>query len=260
MTSNKGIAVSEAFYDMVGLRFWREREIQQREQFTARLAKTLSDTLLDINQGWRIERVEAPLIMPRNQFSGEYTDREVFPVLSDHANQRWALRAETTPGTYAFAQHLLTGGDPTKVTMRPPLALWQAGQSFRREATDGARPATLRFNQFWQWEAQCVYRADSGAAQEYVDELRREMASTIADLVGTEVRLVESDRLPAYATETVDIEAMWQGEWKEVASTSIRTDFPKFDPYLGTTPKNTLVVFEVAVGLDRLVAVCNQQA
>lgn len=252
--------MSEAFYDMVGLRFWRESEILQREQFTARLAQTLSSTLLDINQGWRIERVEAPLIMPRNQFSGEYTDKEVFPIVSDHANQRWALRAETTPGTYAFAKHLLTGGDPTKVTQRPPLALWQAGQSFRREATDGARPATLRFNQFWQWEAQCIYRADSGAAQDYVDELRREMAQTISQLVNTEVRIVESDRRPAYSKETLDIEAMWQGEWKEVASTSVRTDFPTFDPYLGTSPKNTLVVFEVAVGLDRLVAIANRKA
>ena len=259
MTSTKEFAVSEALYDMKGLRFWSQSEILQREQFTARLAQCLSETLLGINQGWRIERCEAPLIMPRDDFSGEYTNKEVFAVVSEFADKRWALRAETTPGTYAYAQHLLTAGEPGKVTMRPPLAVWQAGQSFRREATDGARPSTLRFNQFWQWEAQCIFTANSGAKDEYVARLRENMAEVIADLVGTEVRLVDSDRVPAYATETVDIEAIWRGEWKEVASTSIRTDFPTFDPYLGTTEKNTLTVFEVAVGLDRLVAVCNQR-
>lgn len=247
--------MSEAFYEMKGLRFWSQSEILQREQFTARLAQCLSDTLMGINQGWRIERIEAPLIQPRSAFSSEYTDKEVFALKHASHGENWALRAETTAGTYEAARHLLRA-----TSARPPLAVWQAGPSFRREATDGARPGTLRFNQFWQWEAQCIFTANSGAKDEYVAQLRQNMASVIADLIGTDVRLVDSDRIPAYATETVDIEGLWRGDWKEVASTSRRTDFPIFEPYNATTEKNTLTVFEVAVGLDRLVALCNQCA
>ena len=55
--------------------------------------------------------------------------------------------------------------------------------------------------------------------------------------------------LTAYSTETVDIEVL-QGnhEWREVASTSRRTDFPVVP---GFKPCN---VFEVAFGMDRMVA------
>lgn len=247
--------MSEGLYEMTGLRFWREGEILQREQFTARLAQTVASVLQDVNQSWRIERVEAPLIMDRAHFAGEYTDAEVFPVLSDFANKRWALRAETTHGTYTFAQKMIEAG-----MAKVPLCLWQAGQSFRKEATDGARPGTLRFNQFWQQEFQCLYRGDTLSEDMLIEALRQRLCLVISDLVGTETRLVESDRIPGYATETMDIEALWKGEWKEVASTSRRIDFPITPAYPGTSPKTTVKVFEVAIGLDRLVAICNQGA
>ncbi len=69
-----------------------------------------------------------------------------------------------------------------------------------------------------------------------------------------------SDRLPSYATETIDIEcrlpdvpdsAAEDAKWREIASTSRRTDFPTPPGY------KPLTVFEIAFGMDRLVALAN---
>lgn len=250
--------MSEALYPIAGLRFWSEREIAQREQITQRLAGLVRRTLEDLNAAWRVERCEAPMIMPLADFSSAYDPDDVFTLRREMADQAWALRAETTPGSYLYAQRLLqTHG------YRPPLCVWQAGQSFRTEASDGATAAKLRFNSFWQLEFQCIYREDSGA--DYAGALRQALKEEIGRIIGDETRLIPSDRLPSYATETIDIEGPWHGgaqpgEWKEVASTSRRTDFPRFEPYPGTTPKNTLTVFEAAIGLDRLVALSNNEA
>ena len=61
-------------------------------------------------------------------------------------------------------------------------------------------------------------------------------------LSGEVVRFVESDRLPSYSESTLDIEVPYNGEWKEVASCSIRNDFSE----------DTRVA-EIAIGMDRLV-------
>ncbi len=245
--------MSQAFYPLHTLRFWNQGEIRQRQRFVGELVETLERALLDLNQGWRFEQVEAPLIMPLSQFSGAYTPDDIFMLDADSHGEKWALRAETTPGTYVMAEHLLLTSK-----IKPPAVFWQAGPSFRRELTDGARAGTLRFNQFWQLEFQCIYDESSGAAEAYVEQSRAALAAAIWRLVGQQTRLVPSDRLPAYASETVDIESMWRGEWKEVASTSRRTDFKTPKPYQGTDAKRRkLVCFEIAIGLDRLLAVAN---
>ncbi|USN14090.1 aminoacyl-tRNA synthetase [Brevundimonas phage vB_BpoS-Papperlapapp] len=249
--------MSRALYPIAGLRFWSEKEIQQREQAIGRLKGCVERTLLDLNQSWRLERVEAPVIMPLAGFSDAYDADDVFSLRREMNAETWALRAETTPGSYLYAQHLLQA-----TGVKPPLCVWQAGLSFRTEAADGATAAKLRFNAFYQLEFQCIYRADSHA--DYATALREALEEEIAAIINERTRLVPSDRLPSYATETIDIEGVWRGggqsEWKEVASTSRRTDFPVFDPYLGTTPKNSLTVFEVAIGLDRVIALSNQEA
>ena len=143
--------MSEALYPIAGLRFWSEREIALREQITARLAGLVRRTLEDMNAAWRVERCEAPMIMPLADFSSAYDPDDVFTLRREMADQAWALRAETTPGSYLYAKRLFqTFG------YRPPLCVWQAGQSFRTEASDGATAAKLRFNSFWQLEFQCI--------------------------------------------------------------------------------------------------------
>lgn len=241
--------MSYALYerDSGGLRFWTEREIMLREQMIPRLLRAVSQPLLDLNPGWRFERVETPVMMPRENFSCAYDDNDIFGLQGSVGSREFALRAETTPGTYLIAEHLLKS---TK--MRAPICFWQAGLSFRRETSDGATAAKLRFNQFYQLEFQCLYPQDTKA--DYAPVVRDWVMNEIREIVGTDIRLVPSDRLPAYATETVDIEAVWHGEWKEVASTSRRTDFPEVNP------AKPLTCFEVAIGLDRLVAIANQVA
>ncbi len=241
--------MSHALYprQSAGLRFWTQQEILLRDQMIARLLEAVSRPLLDLNSAWRFERVETPVMMPREDFSCAYDSDDIFELAGVIGDKPFALRAETTPGTYLIAEHLLRSS-----RMRPPIGFYQAGVSFRQERSDGATAEKLRFNQFWQLEFQLLYGVDTKA--DYVTPVRDSVMAEIAKIVGTDTRLIESDRLPAYATETIDIEAIWKGEWKEVASTSRRTDFPDIP---GAKP---LTCFEVAIGLDRLVAITNQEA
>ena len=149
------------------------------------------------------------------------------------------MRAETTASSYAYARHLIQSGE-----RRMPLCVWQAGKSYRREQNDGARAATLRFHEFWQCEFQCIFAANTKA--DYAAVVVPAVRVEIGKLTGQPTRVVPSDRLPAYSTSTLDVEAMWSGDYKEMASISLRTD------YQGAS------VLEVAVGLDRLVLAAGQ--
>lgn len=234
--------MSEALYDLGGVRFWMPEEVAQRQMIKQRLVETVSKTLLDLNQMWRMIEVETPLMMPKARMNAAYDASDVF-LLQDAPGgvDPWALRAETTDGTYLAAHHLLR-----TTTMNPPVCFYQAGKSFRRETSDGATAAKLRFNEFHQLEFQCIYGKSTTAP--IAETLRTKLLPVVSRMTGRETRLVESDRLPAYATETIDIEVLTDtGEWREVASTSRRTDFPQVP---GT--KFECLCFEVAFGLDRL--------
>jgi glycyl-tRNA synthetase len=68
-----------------------------------------------------------------------------------------ALRAETTASSYLYAGYLLAHD------VKPPVCVWQAGKSFRREKSEGASAAKLRFFEFYQQEFQCVYGVNTKA-------------------------------------------------------------------------------------------------
>jgi glycyl-tRNA synthetase len=131
------------------------------------------------------------------------------------------MRAETTDGTYAIAEAIMR-----TTNCKPPLGFYQMGPSFRRETSDGATAAKLRSNAFVQLEFQLIHSADTKA--DIVTPVREALALLVRRATGSETRLIPSDRLPAYSTETVDIEVL-QGnhEWREVASTS--RFLPEFD-------------------------------
>jgi len=222
--------MSESLYTIGGLRFWIENEIELREAFQARLAAVMRRELLDTNAAWRIIRVEGPCLSPRTKISAAYSDDDLF-VTNHHAGGGpLCLRAETTPSSYAWAKQI--GG-------KLPLCVWQAGKSFRRETNDGASAAKLRFNEFWQQEFQCIYRADS--SNDYRAKIMPSVVNEIARFTGLETRIVPSERVPDYALSTLDIEACYGGKWREVASCSIRTDYQP----------DTLVA-EFAIGLCRV--------
>lgn len=229
--------MSQAFFETGGLRFWNQEEITHREYAIQQLYNSVSRSLTDINRGWVFQRYDAPILTAKNRLSGEYTGDEVFILEAQLADATFVLRPETTPSSYEVARRLLTQG-------KPPLCVWQAGKSFRRERMDGASPSKLRYNEFYQQEFQCIYSVGSKA--DYKAAVLPALIETTGRLVarGQAVRMVDSDRLPAYSKHTVDIEVEFNGGWKEVASISTRTDFSE-----------TEEVLEIAFGLDRLVEI-----
>lgn len=234
--------MSLALFDVGGLRFWRQDEIRLRNRIKDALTDTVTTSLLDLNQMWRFEEVDTPVLMPRDLFSCAYGDDDVFVLQDQIADKDYALRAETTIGSYKLAEHMMKA---TKA--RPPLCVYTMGQSFRQERSDGATAAKLRFSAFYQLEFQCIYA--EGTTAPIAQTVRDVLVPAVVHLTGLETRLVPSDRLPAYSEETIDIEVLWRSEWKEVASTSIRTDFPVI------AAQKPCKVFEVAFGMDRMVAV-----
>ena len=236
---NRRMMVSEALYGLGGLRFWAEDEIELRDLFQVRAHGIVQRTLVELNPAWRFARVEGPCLSPRARISPAYNDDDVFVTNHVAAGDALCLRAETTPTSYVMARRI--GG-------KLPLCVWQAGKSFRRETNDGASASKLRFNEFWQLEFQCIYRADTKA--DYRAALIPAVAAEIERFTRRKTRIVESDRLPAYSESTLDIEAVQKpGKWREMASCSIRTDYAP-----------DARVCEIAIGLDRVVSVAGEAA
>lgn len=248
------------FNNLGGLRFWRQSEIRLRERIKNALVETVSGALLDLNQMWRFEEVDTPVLMPRDRFSCAYGDDDVFVLRDQIGANDFALRAETTIGSYEMAVHLLRASP-----VRAPLCVYTMGKSFRQERSDGATAAKLRFNEFYQLEFQCVFA--EGTKAPIAETVRAALLPVVERLTGKPTRLIPSDRLPSYSRETIDLECdlgvsdmsietvrdlmalKVENEWREVASTSLRTDFPAIPAH------KPYEVFEIALGIDRLVAI-----
>lgn len=229
------MSISRKDFVTEGLRFWSQKEIVERENFVNSITNELSSVLSGINSAWTFHRTETPIITPKELFSAEYSDKEIFKVDWQKGNSDFYLRAETTSGSYSYARYLIDNG--TKM----PLCVWQVGKSFRKEANDGASPAKLRFNEFNQLEYQCIFKNNTKADYRN-EEVLNALGKVVAKHTQKEYRLVDSDRLPSYSLNTKDIEILQDnGEWKEMASMSLRNDFSE----------DTFVA-EFAFGLDRI--------
>ena len=245
-----------------GLVFWNEEEIKLRETMRDFFAARIKAELLAMNDRWKFFQIEGPLLNPRDLLNVNYTADDIWeqdPRLSLE-DQKWvdseasppprilALRPETTPGSYAYAQHLLNNVHPPAF---PPLVVWQAGKSFRREIVQPTKH--MRLKEFYQQEFQCIFTEDT--AMDYQEAMLEPVRKMIGSLIHLPTRLVASDRLPAYSKRTMDVE-IWNGDkWMEVCSISLRTDFPQtlvFQGKKGQLEKNALVL-EIAIGLDRCV-------
>lgn len=232
--------MSTAYYEIESLRFYDEREIELREMITSRISSTVKRTLTEVNSAWKVHRVEGPLLTPKIFVSDSYDEDDIFVTQIEKAGSRLVLRPETTVSSYMFARKKYANS-------KLPLCVWQVGKSFRVEKSDGATAAKLRFNEFYQLEFQCIYSV--GTKADYRSYLMDAVAEDISMFTGsTATRIVESDRLPAYSESTMDIETEFRGDWKEVASCSIRTDFSE-----------DTRVCEIAIGLDRLVEIHNEK-
>lgn len=222
--------MSEALFGLGGLRFWCESEIEARELFQARMVGVFRRTLMKTNPAWKMLRCEGPILHPRAMIGLCYGESDVFTTQDVRGDDVLCLRAETTPSSYLYAKFL---------RMKLPLCVWQSGLSARRELNDGASASKLRFNVFWQLEFQCIYSCETKA--DYRAALIPVVQQEIQRMTMAETRVQPSERIPAYAESTIDIEAQHGGTWREMASCSIRTDY-----------SDDTRVCEIAVGLDRV--------
>lgn len=230
-------------FERNGLIFWTEEEIRIREMCRSGFAFRMGTILRGTNPAWHVMQIEAPLLTPRQYVNPNYGAEDMYIV------EDLVLRPETTPGSYVVARNML---DDTNSGVKPPFCIWQVGKSFRREQD---QPLThMRLKEFYQQEFQCIYTEDS--ANDYYAAILPKVEHMIRSALALPTRLVESDRLPSYSKKTFDVEVTCLDKWMEVASISLRTDFPgkaKFTGKGGVVVEKGLLVVEVAIGLDRCV-------
>ena len=227
----------EQLYNVNGLIFWGEREINARKLVESHIVQAVKDSLKSMNRAWEFFQCEAPILTPWEFINKNYTDADLFATngTTKDANgveTNLIARPETTMGSYAYAKYLLNPHNETKVRM--PLVVWQHGKSFRREQDQPTK--FMRLKEFYQLEFQCIYGLTT--AMDYSVNLVFAVAHALKQLVG-ETRVMDSDRLPSYSEWTRDVEHVESG--MELCSISQRKDF------------EGAKVLEVAVGTDRVV-------
>jgi glycyl-tRNA synthetase len=232
----------ENIYEANGIPFWSEEEIALRNYYIDHFARTIRNGLLETNPAWQMTRIEAPLLTPCDLLNKNYQNSDIW-IQEGQEERKLALRPETTPGSYAYAQHLLKSS-----TGKPPLVVWQAGKSFRREQDQVTK--NMRLKEFYQQEFQCIFSDDS--FNDYHASMLEPVRSMLEKAIGKAATIVVSDRLPDYSLKTMDVEIAGM----EVCSISLRKDFP--DKFVivkksGEKSERTLLVLEIAIGLDRCV-------
>lgn len=230
-------------YELNGVPFFNEQDIKLRRYLETYFADGMRALLEGQNSAWRMVQIEAPTLTPLELLNPNYTADDIW-MQADHGSHKLALRPETTPGSYAYAEHLFKGGE------MPPVCVWQAGKSYRREQDQATKHC--RYKEFYQQEFQCIY--SDTTKNDYQASLIDGIAELIRKVVGLPTRVVDSDRLPTYSKRTLDVEVDNGDKWMEVCSVSLRTDFA----YRGKGPLK-LLVLEVAIGLDRCVYNINQR-
>ncbi len=244
-------------YPVNGLPFWNAAEIFERNYLAQVFAMSMNEFLTAENAAWHLHQIEAPCLTPIELINPNYTDRDVFIAGGDNrivkSLNTFVMRPETTPGSYAYIQHLL---DSQKD--KPPFVVWQMGKSWRKEQDQATK--NMRLKEFYQQEFQCVYADDT--KNDYMAAILPQLSKIFCLMLGRQTRIVESDRLPSYSLKTMDIEVELPhkaGEnkirWMEVASISLRKDFKGVFTYTTGKGKGTknLLVLEVSIGLDRMV-------
>lgn len=210
---------------------WSAAEIERREALIREIPELLGAAWRSLNQRVRLERVETPMVLPASVLQSHVdAGFDLVP-----AKDGYYLRPETTAGTFeAFRQDWPMQNQWPKVL---PLCYWQAGKSFRDEKRGETMRATkLRLREFWQMEFQlfCL----PGTKADYIGAALDTLTSRFGG------QAIEADELPHYSVRTVD----WMMNDLEVAGCSVRTDFKGCE------------VHEVAIGLDRLIAMLESGA
>ncbi len=206
---------------------WNEQEILYRESLISMIPKGIFFAWKELNRAVDMERCETPILTPAEYLEGHI--KTGFNLIGPCGNRGY-LRPETTAGTYeAMSQRF----EPDMLRKRLPFCMWQVGCSFRDEENpDTMRASKLRLVQFYQMEFQLF--ASHGSKAPYLETALQHLI----DYTGYGGEIVVPDDLPHYSEKTLD----WHVNGLEVAGCSIRKDWSHG------------MVFEIAIGLDRLVA------
>ena len=84
-------------YLVNGLVTWESKEIKARERMSEYLSDEIIEFLCDQNSAWKIDRIDAPILMPIALANKEYSEEDVW-----FTGEELCLRPETTASTYAY--------------------------------------------------------------------------------------------------------------------------------------------------------------
>jgi glycyl-tRNA synthetase len=213
-------------YEKNGLIFWTESDIKLRKMFEDYFSTNILKFLQQQNSAFHSIQVEAPILTPKQWVNKNYTAEDMWCI------DDYILRPETTMGSYEFVKHLLNSyGD---IKWRAPIIVWQHGKSFRREQDQPTK--FMRLKEFYQLEFQIVFSEKT--MNDYSINLYPEILKMFNSIIG-DCRLEESDRLPDYSEQTIDI--ICNKTDMEICSMSKRKDLEGFK------------VIEIAIGTDRCI-------
>lgn len=238
----------EFIYNYNALPFYDADDLIQRQRFTVAIARHVDRLLKSTNPAWTFTQIEAPTLIPRELINPNYTEDDIWAQQHMENATQLVLKPETTPSTFAWMVEKMRSQN-----LRPPMCVWQLSKSYRREQDQPTKHC--RFKEFYQQEFQCVYTVDT--QNDYFEQIIRPLAQAFALEVCCPTRLVVSDRLPTYSEKTWDIEVWNSEKWMEVASISVRNDFP-----IAARFKNKEVackVLEIATSPDRLTYCWNKR-
>ena len=203
---------------------WNEQEILRREALIREIPVLLLHTWQELNKAVRMERCETPILTPAQHLQSHIDVG--FELIN--TGTRGYLRPETTAGTYHAMELRLPKQGLNK---QLPFCMWQVGLSFRDEKkAETMRASKLRLVQFYQMEFQLF--TSHGTKAPYLEAAIEALTSRYGG------EAVHPTDLPHYSAKTID----WNIGELEVAGLSERSDWEHGQ------------VFEVAIGLDRLVA------
>lgn len=205
---------------------WNDQEIARRESLIREIPILILSAWQDLNPAIRMERCETPILVPAQYLASHVSAG--FKLIP--AGDRGFLRPETTAGTFeAMAQKW---PDQPQLRKRLPFCMWQAGLSFRDEKNaETMRASKLRLIQFYQLEFQLF--TGPGTKALYLEHALSALVARYGGIIKS------AEELPHYSMKTLD----WMMGDLEVAGCSERIDW-EHGP-----------VFEVAIGLDRLMAI-----
>src|SRR5271170_6707445 len=95
----------EQLYNVNGLIFWSEREINARKLVESHIVQAVKDSLKSMNRAWEFFQCEAPILTPSEYVNKNYSAQDMFIVDVDPRNgDALIARPETTMGSYAYAK------------------------------------------------------------------------------------------------------------------------------------------------------------